>query len=168
MDWLKHKKTVTAFILKYRYVILVIAIGLLLMLLPGKDHEQELVTQVQEQTATMKQDITKELQSILSCIHGAGKVEVMLSVAQGELTLYQYDEDVSNGENGASRFETVIVSDSDRGQSGLVRQVNPPTYLGAIVVCQGADSASVRLGIIEAVARVTGLGTDRISVLKMK
>ena len=55
-----------------------------------------------------------------------------------------------------------------RKQTGLVQQVNPPTYLGAVIVCQGADSASVRLAIVEAVGSVTGLSTDKITVLKMK
>jgi len=49
-----------------------------------------------------------------------------------------------------------------------VQQVNPPTYLGAVIVCQGADSASVRLAIVSAVGSVTGLSTDKITVLKMK
>jgi hypothetical protein len=40
--------------------------------------------------------------------------------------------------------------------------------MGAIVVCQGADSPSVKLAITQAVAKITGLGTDEICVLKMK
>jgi stage III sporulation protein AG len=65
-------------------------------------------------------------------------------------------------------METVIITDAQRAQQGLVKQVNPPVYLGAVVVCQGADRASVRLAIVEAVANATGLGADKISVLKMK
>ena len=49
-----------------------------------------------------------------------------------------------------------------------MRQENPAQYLGVIVVCEGADSPAVRLAIVEAVSDVTGLGADRISVLKMK
>jgi len=39
---------------------------------------------------------------------------------------------------------------------------------GAVVVCDGADSASVSLEIVRAVAAYTGLGSNRIIVLKMK
>ena len=49
-----------------------------------------------------------------------------------------------------------------------VQQVLPESYRGAIVVCQGADSPAVKLAIVEAVSRATGLGADSISVLKMK
>ena len=53
-------------------------------------------------------------------------------------------------------------------ETGLIKQVNPPKYLGALIVCQGADDPSVRLAVSQAVASVTGISTDRISVLKMK
>ena len=39
---------------------------------------------------------------------------------------------------------------------------------GAVVVCQGADLPSVRLDVTNAVAAYTGLGSDKISVIKMK
>lgn len=39
---------------------------------------------------------------------------------------------------------------------------------GAVVVCQGADQPSVRLDVTNAVAAYTGLGSDQISVIKMK
>ena len=41
-----------------------------------------------------------------------------------------------------------------------------PQYLGAVVVCDGADSPQVQLAVTQAVAQFTGLSTDRISVLK--
>ena len=39
---------------------------------------------------------------------------------------------------------------------------------GAVVVCQGADQAGVRLDVTNAVAAYTGLVSDKISVIKMK
>ena len=64
-------------------------------------------------------------------------------------------------------LQTVIIS-SNREESGLIQQIHPPIYQGAIILCQGADSAAVRLSIVDAVANVTGLSTDKITVLKMK
>ena len=40
--------------------------------------------------------------------------------------------------------------------------------MGAVVVCDGADSAVVRLEVTDAVMAYTGLGGDKISVMKMK
>lgn len=39
---------------------------------------------------------------------------------------------------------------------------------GAVVVCDGAESAAVSLEIVRAVAAYTGLGSNKIIVLKMK
>lgn len=167
MDWVTVKSKIGDIVGKYRYVLLILVIGVALMLIPGKS-EQPANTELATQPQAEQSDITQQLQQILTKIDGAGRVEVMLTVASGEQTVYQYDDDFSGGETGSTRRDTVIVTDANRGQSGLIQQINPPVYQGAIVVCQGADSASVRLNIIEAVSKVTGLGTDRISVLKMK
>ena len=96
-------------------------------------------------------------------------MRVMLSVATGEEVLYQTDRDVSEDEKGSDkRIDTVTVTDSQRNETGLIRQINPPDYLGAVVVCQGADDPAVRLRVAEAVARITGLGMDKIYVVKMR
>lgn len=152
------KQKLIAWISRYRYVLIVVAVGLILMLLPGgSTPKQEQPQQIQETEA----DFATELAKILSKIKGAGKVEVMLTTAQGQETCYQTDR---RGEDQS----TVTITDSTRNETGLIRQVNPPTYLGAIIVCQGGDDPGVRLAIVESVAKVTGLGADRISVMKMK
>ena len=152
----KHK--LTSMISKYRYVLIVVVVGLILMMLPsGSSKDPEPTQQIQEAAP----DLEAQLARILSKIQGAGKVEVMLTVSYGQETCYQTDQ---RGED----FTTVTISDSSRNEFGLIRQVNPPVYLGAIIVCQGGDDPSVRLAIVESVSKVTGLGADRISVMKMK
>ena len=159
---------VKEFIKKYRYVILILVIGMVLMVFPGKDKQQD-TPQVQSPQVTQFDDPTEDLSKILCQIRGAGKVQLLLTKGAGERTVYQTDHERNNAEHDQSvRVETVIVTDKDRAQQGLIQQILAPEYRGAIVVCQGADDASVRLAIIEAVADATGLGTDRISVLKMK
>lgn len=157
---------ITGFVSKYRYVILVLVIGIALMLIPFGSKKSE--TAVTPAISNEEPDITDQLTKILSQIDGAGKVSVMLTVKTGQSSVYQNDEDITSGESGSIRQDTVIITDENRVQSGLVQHVLAPEYRGAIVVCEGADKPEVRLHIIEAVARVTGLGTDKISVLKMK
>lgn len=151
---------------KYRYVLLIALIGLILMLIPTKTSTTAIdETQDPAGTTQEKLSMSQELEQILSHIQGVGDVKVMLTISAGEKTVYQTDPDISGD---SQRHETVIITDSERSESGLVQQINPAIYQGAIIVCQGADSAAVRLAVAEAVARVTGLGADRISVLKMK
>jgi stage III sporulation protein AG len=162
MDRIKLKTRCGELFHKYKFVALVLLVGIILMVVPGKEE----TVQLPEQETVCQPDMEEKLAQILSQVEGAGKVSVFLSLEEGELTLYQQDEDLNS--DGSGRFDTVIVTDGNRSQSGLVQQVIPPKYQGVIVVCQGAQRASVRLNIIEAVAKVTGLSTDRISVLKMK
>lgn len=155
-------KKILAFLGKYKFAILILMLGLLLMAIPGRT---ESTVTVQETQPEPERDVAQELSQILSQIQGAGKVEVLLTLEAGEETLYQYDENLSDS---AQNRDTVTVTDGQRGQTGLVRQVLPATYRGAVVVCQGADDPRIRLAIVEAVSMATGLGADRISVLKMK
>lgn len=152
---------------KYKYVALVLIIGIVFMIIPSQnDHKGEEIT-----TKTVEEKIMDEakLEQILSYIDGAGNVKVLITEKYGEETIYQINEDVSVSENNSSnRTETVLLSDSDRNEIGLVRQTNPAVYQGAIVLCQGADDPVVRLRIYEAVSKVTGLGADKIAVIKMK
>ena len=151
---------------KYRIVILVLFLGIALLVIPEKKTKEPTQSPViQPVIQTENSSLEESLSYILSQIHGAGKVEVLLTQAAGERITYQTDEDISGTD---TRRNTVLITGSDREETGLVRQVLPPVYQGAIVVCQGADSAQIRLAVVEAVMCVTGLSSDRISVLKMK
>lgn len=168
MDVGKLRQKLPALLGRYRYAVLVLAIGLILMALPANKNNEQ--ADVQESTVPAQTvDPSQELAQILSQIQGVGKVQVLLTVKAGESTIYQTDEDITTSETGSSiRKETVIITDSDRDQQPLVVQTLPPQYLGAVIVCQGAENASVRLAVVEAVCKATGLGADKISVLKMK
>lgn len=166
MDWLTRSEKVRLWIKEYRYVILVLVLGILLMMLPqGKTEEKKDDNVLIPETEAVE-TLQEQLEQLLSLVQGAGKVRVLLTEAEGERVIYQTDGE--QGSQNSTRADTVIVSDSARAESGLVQQILPPSYMGAIILSQGADSASVRLSLIEAVSNATGLSSDRISVLKMK
>ena len=168
MDIAHIRTKASEFLKKYRYVGIVLMAGLILMALPtGKSNSDSPVPKEEERSESVT--IEEALAQILCKIEGAGNVEVLLTIASGKETIYQTDDNISVSENNSTtQIDTVTVTDSDRKQTGLVKQINPPTYQGAIIVCQGADSAKVRLAIIEAVSKATGLNSNYISVQKMK
>lgn len=149
---------------KYKYAAIVVAVGVLLMLIPwnGVQKESAAVTASESITAPNPE---QELETLLSSVKGAGRVEVMLTLAAGERKIYQTDSEQT--ENHV-RTTTVILSDGQRAEAPVVSQILPPEYLGAVVVCDGASDPKVKLAIVEAVSKATGLGADRITVLKMK
>lgn len=168
METIEPGKRVRELLNKYKYALLILAVGLLLMLLPQQSAtatEETEPTEAAEQIQTMEQ----LLQDILQQVDGAGEVAVLLSEQEGEQTIYQTDTQTDTDEGSSSnRAETVIVTNADRDESGLVLRRDPPKYQGAVIVCQGADRADVRLAIVEAVQCATGLGANQICVVKMK
>lgn len=168
MELKKWKKVIPGYIHKYRYAVLVLIIGLSLMLLPSGGERTPSSSEQQNLAPPQTHDIEEQLTEILSSISGVGNVSVMLTTDSGQESIYQLDHDGNMDSAGSSRTTTVIVSDGQRNETGLIRLINSAKYRGAIVVCQGADDPVLRLSIVEAVSNATGLGTDRISVLKMK
>ena len=140
------------------------------MLLPvGSRESPAKVQEPSNRQSEETEDLQQRLSNLLSQMAGAGRVKVLLTEATGEQIFYQEDRDTSDSDQSqTTRTDTVIVTDGTHSQEGLIRQVNPPTYLGAVVLCQGADQPSVRLAITEAVANATGLGYHKITVLKLK
>ncbi|MEG1632706.1 MAG: hypothetical protein RR314_01515 [Oscillospiraceae bacterium] len=101
---------------KYKYLLLVLFVGIILILLPGRS-AYVAEGEPPSQTATKEE---ARLEEVLGEIAGVGRVCVL------------------------------------RSEEGVA------------VVCEGADSAQVRLSVTEAVMRYTGYGSERITVLKME
>ncbi len=169
MDVKESIKNITKKLHKYKYATLIVIIGLTMMVLPEiKKSEKVSVTSVQTES-NPDGNVERNLSQILSRIQGAGDVYVMLTVRQSEEVIYQTDQDTASGaDSGSSKTDTVIITDANRNETGLIRQTIPPQYMGAIIVCSGADNPTVRLAIVDAVSKVTGIGTNKISVLKTK
>lgn len=160
MDLESGKRQLITYIKKYQYLLIVFFAGILIMLFPETKIEHSETTVPETEVEILLED---KLCDILGSISGVGKVEVLLTEAYGSETIFQTDISRST-----SNTDTVILTDGSRTQTGLVKQVIPPAYKGAVVVCKGADSAAVRLAVVEAVMRATGLSSDCITVLKMK
>lgn len=168
MDRIMIPPGIQLFWKKYRYVLLVLAVGLVLMALPGRTNNKQSAP-APEPTAAAE-SMEERLEKILTQIDGVGRAKVLLTEASGAETVYQTDGESyeSYESSDRRRTQTVIISNGSREESGLIRSVNPPAYLGAVVVCQGGNLPAVKLAVVEAVANATGLSANRITVLKMK
>ena len=169
MDFVGLKSRISAYASKYKYVVIVLLLGILLMLIPGKNEVEVPTITVESESTEQLRSLEDRLEAILVNVSGAGNVKVMLSEAEGEETLYQTDTTYSQSENSTdTRTQTILITDSNRNETGLIHQRNPPKYQGAIILAMGADDPAVKLAIVDAVSNVTGLGADKISVLKMQ
>ena len=150
---------------KQKWIVLLLLSGVGLCLVSSFIPKEEEAQTVQSQTAVIEQEpqLQQQLEQCLKRVSGVGKVEVLLSLAQEQSTVYQMDENTSSSETGRSeQRNTVIVSGE-----GLVQTVYAPVYRGAVVVCEGGDRASVVQAVKAAVSSLTGLKSDQIIVMKM-
>ena len=154
---------------RYKYAALVVLIGAGLLLWPGGGINLRPSKEPEAQEEKATQDLQKEMAEILSTMSGVGQVQVMLTMdSDGERQLAQdvqlsYSGSTAAPEDYSRRTETVLI---DNGDDAVTVRTTYPTYRGALVVCEGGDKAEVRLAVTEAVAALTGLSTDRITVAK--
>ena len=153
---------------RYKYAALAALVGVGLLLIPaGKGGD----TQRKTPEAVQNRELQQQMEEILSVMSGVGDVKVLLTVdSDGERRLAQttelsYSGEVTAPEDYSRRSETVLV-DGDSGEEAVVVRTLYPTYRGALVVCTGGDRAEVRLAVTEAVAALTGLTSDQITVAK--
>ena len=151
---------------QFKYPALILLLGLVLILWPGRQKQAEPEHTVQPEP---EQSMEAELVGILSCIDGAGPVRVFLTKRTGDETVYQTDETQNKNADAESiASSTVLAHGSGGGDVPVERKTVYAEYRGALIVCAGADSPKVRLDLVNAVAGLTGLSTDRITVVKMK
>lgn len=162
---------------KYKYVLLVCLAGLILAAWPsGRAGEQALPETSDAQAEVIQTPALEDsLEETLSHIEGVGRVRVMITLKSSSRSVYAYDTSSSekssasdsSTELSSDREQTMVFSEGSERTPIAVR-TEAPLYQGAVVVCDGADSASVRLALTEAVRAVTGISSDCISILKMK
>ena len=153
----------------YKYVLLVAAAGILCLLWPSRSSQEAAVPSAAE-TMDLER-VQAEMEEILGTIQGVGQLRLMLTVdagAQRELagdTSLSYSGPTTAPEEYSRSAQTVVVSGGGEEAVVVTREIYPQ-FRGALVVCQGADDPAVRLAVIEAVSALTGLGSDRVCVIR--
>ena len=150
---------------KYKFVLLVVLVGIILMLLPVSSQTKE----TEENKSQIPQEsfdlaaMEQRMEEVLGKIDGVGKLRLMLTLQSGtRLTLA---EDTQRDQD-RTQLEIVTLNRGSGNQEIVITNRFYPVYQGAVVVCQGADSSAVRLAITETVQALTGLPSDRIRVAK--
>ena len=153
---------------RYKYVLVVIAVGIVLLLWPTGERKQNAGTAGAAgawETFDLE-ELEEKLSRTLSKVEGAGEVTVTLTVKSGMEQVLASDRTTSVSERGSSVEEETVLVNTGSGQDTVLLTRKYPTFQGALVVCQGGDSAEVRLMLTRAVSALTGLGADRITVCK--
>ncbi len=159
---------------RYKYPIMILCLGVLLMMVPLGGNREESPEAAAQETATAQDSddqalaaFTGEVEAILGKISGAGQVRVLLTKETGGTSTYLMDESLSQSGDHTQRESKAVLVDDGSGEKPVTVRRTCATFRGAVVLSQGAENAGVTLAIKEAISSLTGLGMDRITVLKM-
>ena len=113
------------------------------------------------------EETERAMEEILGKISGVGKVDVMLSLHSGGERVLAQDSSLrySGSVQSPDSYERSTQPVTDGG-GVVVTKETCPQYRGALVVCEGGGDDGVRLQVAKAVSALTGLGSDRIAVVK--
>lgn len=165
------KEKLISYVKKYKYVALVVLAGVVLMLLPSGKGEQQTVSDqpVNVSEAYSLAETEKRLEQLLGRIRGVGQVQVMLTLKSGSSLQLAENRSTSLRDTENRQDRDVVTLNRGSGyEDVVVTEQTYPVYQGAVVVCQGAGDSSVNLSVIQAVSVLTGLGSDKITVVQWK
>lgn len=170
--WLRAaQQKVVPLAVKYRAVLIVLLAGVLLLASGGRGAKEEAVVSdiSAEPSAFDLAAFEQTLCDKLAAVDGVGRVELMLSLEQSGEAVYAVNTRQTTGMDSSQSYESdlTILSDGSYGEKPVTVKNLLPTFRGAVVLCDGADNAQVRLAVTQAVSTVCGIGTDKVTVLKM-
>ncbi len=134
--------------------------------------EQQDLPKTEVHKSQYTENMTRQLEDILSSVKGAGKVRVMLTfdtadekvLAANHKNDLETEVDESGSANKSSDSEEILLFDSDGDEQPYVLKEKLPIPSGVLVTSTGAGSESVRLEIYESVKALYGISGHRIKV----
>ena len=150
-------------LIKYRALLVVLLAGVLLLASAGwpgsgrRDPVQETAPAAADEEGFSLSAFEENLNQKLA------------SLDQTEEAVYAVNTRRTDSEAGGQSYESdlTVVSDGSYGETPVTVKNLLPTFRGAVVLCDGADNAEVRLAVTQAVTTVCGIGADKVTVLKM-
>lgn len=159
---------------KKLYALLLVCVVVLfgLSLWGGKDDSGQVQESGHETTQAYIQYYEKRLEDILSQTQGVGRVEVAITLEGGVQREFveesqQESSDNDSGSQKRSSSSTLVIG-TGSGQQAVVRQELQPKVRGVLIACDGANSDSVRLAVVEGVRTLLDIPSSRICVVQRK
>ncbi len=158
---------------KYKYITVIIVLGFFLLILPQNDKNDE--GKRKENSEFDLLGFEKRVEASLSQCSGVGRCKVIFSMDSGGTSVYEKEARKSTRESESgvvlennSDVKPSILSEGSGRESPLLVKEIYPKFRGAVVICDGANKKEVEVMVIESISALTGLSSDKISVVKMK
>ncbi len=132
-----------------------------------------------KQQQTYINNVTQQLEELVSLIQGIGEARVMLLADSGIEKKYEYnirsenritnETDHNEGERRIkeenSDKELVVISDSQGNEKPVVKKEKKPGITGILIIAEGAESSSLKYEISKSISDFLGLPIHKINVL---
>ena len=160
-----------------RKLALIIAVGFLGILLISLSEVKNIKTEKNEETTTESVQLSvdeytlsleERLTDLLSSIEDAGQVKVMVTLKSSDESVYAVNENIKNDNDSNSYSNSFVIIENKSVKEGIKLKVLEPQVQGVAVVCSGGDNPIVISRIKEAITAVLGIGSNNVSVSKMK
>ena len=151
--------------------LIIVVLGVVLLALPTEKPTEYLPSPSAEPTPTQTLAETEaRIAEALAQIDGAGRVTVVLMLKSDGETIIATDRSLVEKSDGAREEKTdaVLVGSGGSVQNPVILGRGYPEFRGALVVAEGAANPETRLQLLSAVASLTGLGADRVTVAVMR
>ncbi len=135
-----------------RWLLLLGALGILLLLLAPRFGETEKVEPSLAEAEEYRKTLTLEIEALCETVRGAGDCTVLLTLAGGEYAVYEKNESASGSTVAAVGGEALCVG------------YEMPHVAGVAVVAEGGDSDEVRLALSSLLSSALGISSARISI----
>ena len=116
----------------------------------------------------------------MSKIQGVGKVKVFINYSQSSETVAMYNEnskvsqteetDTSGGKRVIQSTDSqkdIVFKEENGEKIPITQKIIQPKIEGAIITAQGANDATTKSNIMQAVEAATGIATHKIQVFEM-
>lgn len=174
---------------KYRKILIFAGLGLMAVIFLSGFLEQKPAEETEPETIMTDRtiedyaaDLEADLAEMIRHIHGAGEVQVMVTIEKGVENIYaterksskqitndkSADFDTKNQEQDNTETTYILLKDADGGQQAVAVTQIQPIVKGVVVVCDGGSNVQVEREIINAVTTALDISSAKVCVVSAK
>lgn len=158
---------------KLMIIIFASIIGIILIVISPLANDEKKSNEENENISVFNEleytkNLEEKLEEMISLINGAGESHVIVTLECDYETVYARDGSLSKDDKSTDEDSEYIIIDSQNSEDGLALKTVTPRVRGVAVVCSGGDNAYVISAVTQMMSAVLDIGTNHISVAKIK
>ncbi len=144
-------------------------LGMLLLLVSGfLPEKNETDSSGNTDTASVEQQIEKDLSELLKSVDGVGKVKVMVTLDSLEERIIAQNTENESSDGSYEAKNEYVLTEFSGDTDGLILKIITPVIRGVGISCEGAVSNTMKQEIKKLVCSALGIAENKVWVSKMQ